>query len=113
MTNDKKVQKLIEAITLVKLAKKLNKEALDALLKAFKGEGDWTDFSEAARQQMVTFRCSHEADKAMESICNLIQSALDAENTKRESNRQSWENVASGMGMRPAAEGAESSPNTN
>lgn len=107
MTDEKKVRKLVEAITLVKMAKKLNKEALEALLEAFKGKGDWTDFSEAARQRMVTFRNSHQADEAMDCICNAIQSALDAEDANRESNRQAWEDAANGMRKPPFAEGGD------
>lgn len=105
MTDDKKVQKLVEAITLVKLAKKLNQEALSALIQGFTVEGDYYDVLEAGNQRIAFLRSSDQAEQAMDCICNAIQSALDAEDAKRESNRQAWADAANGMRKPPFAEG--------
>ena len=122
MTDDKKVRKLVEAITLIELVREINAKAKDALNEAFiahlesakavtKNAGSigveikplaWEDVT---RQQMMALQMSGQVHSSLNALCGQARWLLADEYAKRESNRQAWADASNGMRKPPFAEG--------
>lgn len=126
MTDDKKVQKLVQAITLIELARELNAKAKDALNESFiahlesakavteKAESIGVEikplaWEDVTRQQIMALQMSGQVHSSLNALCGQARWLLADEYAKRESNRQAWADAANGMRKPPFAEGADGS----